>query len=776
MKRPLRLLLGLVVALVLLIAAGGVYGVWLIRHQGVPPEAWATFGLAKVRFDAHHIPTIEASDWPTAVQAQGYVVASERLFQMDLIRRKAGGRLAEWFGAPAFEHDAKNAAEDRLGTAQRGARSLPEEERFFCEAYAKGVNQFIQDYRGRWGLEYALLRVEPEPWACADSLLVVMEMAEFLTSTAQIDAEQAPWRRALSPAWKEWLFPTEHPWNKPLFGVPSGLKPPPPEEHLPLAPISAAEQASTEKLFEDGVAIGSNSWAYSGKNGVFLANDPHLGNGVPSIWFANRLKVTKADWVVGVSIPGIPAATIGMNPAVAWSFTNTGEDVDDLLEEKLSEDGSRYLARVDQDGEKWEPVRRETFLVKVKGEGEPRKVEAMFTHRGPLAKRPHLGDGLYSRQWLPLKEGMLRLPSIDILRARTAEDLHAALDHMRAPAQNAIFVTHRGDIGYRVGGTGVVRAATGLEVQDALVGEWRGFEAPETRRRLSLPADASGARWLATANERIWVDRFGHHWWAEDRKERIARRLAERDDYRREDMEALQLDTNSRLRAALLHWIAAKATPRSDSSRALADRWRAWDGASRTDPVIFAQSESAEIHLVNLVTSRVRAAFLDEDAKGASYVSWLRRAWLVSAIETTSGDGFAPFGLVDADLATYLLERVHKEGPPEPHQLSNRWKGQHPFAARIPVLGRLFAIEEREQWGAIDLVDASRPTHGPSLRMVWDMSKPWESTWTFPIGQSGHAGTPHYSDLQATWFDGKPYRVFEDPKEWEFVGREVKTN
>src|SRR5262249_47305798 len=160
--------------------------------------------------------------------------------------------------------------------------------------------------------------------------------------------------------------------------------------------------------------------------------DPHLGNGVPDIWYALRLKVAADDWAVGVTVPGLPGVVLGMNPAVAWAFTNTGEGVDDYLKETLSGDGAQYLRRPGE----WAKVDHKPFAIKVRGEAAPRTIVASFTERGPLAPRPHLGSDQYARQWLPLKPGMLRLPTGRIMRAKSLAELDAAFDAMAAPAQN----------------------------------------------------------------------------------------------------------------------------------------------------------------------------------------------------------------------------------------------------------------------------------------------------------------------------------------------------
>lgn len=764
MRKLLRWLVAIAAVLLFGVVA---YVYWMIERQGLPRSFWVEFRPAKVEFDDDGIPTIEAGDWGTLIFAQGYVTASERLWQMDLIRRKASGRLSELFGERAVEHDIRVATEDRLDVARRGHALLPTEERYFCENYARGVNQFIKDHPRRWGIEFAVFGKKPEDWSCADSLLVLMEMAETLSGFAEGEARQHVWREKLSPAWENFLFSMEQPWSKPLFGQPVLAAPPlpPVSERLPRQPIDATKIKEAKVLHEDPPVIGSNNWAWRGATGAFLANDPHLGNNVPSIWMANRLRVTADDWVVGVAIPGMPGIVIGMNPSLAWAFTNTGEDVDDYLKEQLDETGAAYLATKDEQGEHWRNVEKKTFEIKVRGESEPRKIEGLFTHRGPMSKRAGLGDGMYSRQWLPLKDGMLRLPTMALPRAQSVEALNRALDDMRTPAQNVVFVDGEGNMGYRVSGTGVLRKMTGRVPQDAVAGEWLGFEPYELRRRLLYAPGDGDPRTIATANERIWVDDIGHAWSGEDRKERITRFLGERADFTRKDMEKLHHDTQSRFRQHFLRWIASKA-------HGAPEAWTTWDGSSRSDPLAFAQSTVAEDALMKLILDRVREAFFKDDptAAGIRYQWSNRRAWLLSALDTEEGVGV--FGLDATETAEYLLKVVKETAATtEPHPQGNRWAGQHPLAEGIPVLGKLFAVHPYPQWGAYDLVNAEGPHHGPSVRLVWDLKKPWESTWSFPVGMSGHIGSRHYRDLQVKWFAELPLPVFDEKREWRFAGR-----
>src|SRR5690606_14578369 len=148
----------------------------------------------------------QSPNWGRLIEIQGFVTASERLWQMDLIRRRASGRLAEWFGAAVVEHDTRMLREERRQTAVEAAKRMPRAEWFHCDAYARGVNQFINEFSGRWGIEYLLLGVEPEPWTCEDSILVLISMADSLTANARSESYMHAWKEHLTNEWWQYLF------------------------------------------------------------------------------------------------------------------------------------------------------------------------------------------------------------------------------------------------------------------------------------------------------------------------------------------------------------------------------------------------------------------------------------------------------------------------------------------------------------------------------------------------------------------------------------------
>ncbi len=760
---------------VLVICFFTIMTVWVVKEQGISASYWEHFDLAEVTFDQHGIPTIAAESWEKLIEAQGFVVASERMWQMDLLRRYSSGRLSEWFGAKTLEVDTKHVMEDWASVADRAVSMLPGVERKFCEVYAVGVNRFISEYKGSWGVEYSLMGVEPEKWSCADSILVMMYMAEFLTSSADYEARQSVWRERLSIEWQNFFFPKHHPWSKPMFG--SRNRPaaplPPRWQYLSDVPIDDVLEGAFMQ-FKHTYFPGSNGWAWSDGKTSFLAGDPHLNRSVPQIWYANRLRVGTDDWVVGASLAGIPGVVIGRNPQIAWTFTNLGEDVDDYLLETVNEDQTEYVAYSDLGKQYWQPIVKKKFEIKVKD--EPSKlVEAWFTHRGPMSKRKYLpNENYYSRQWVALNPKLLALPSIRLNRSTNWKEFNEALDHMKVPAQAIVFADTKGQIGFRCSGVGVKRQVSGATPQDALVGEWQGFEDDSRRKRLlfSKKSLAKRSNQIVAANAQIWRDFKGTHRWApDDRRSRIMAYLSSRRSHDFNSVSELQLDTNSRYHRMMLRWVATKAQSDQGEISAIKTRWLNWDGVATTDEQTFTEAVFVDDLITNLLVARVRNHFLGNVSSELipEYEHTMRRSWMVKLFSNRYA--IKAFGLSASALADYVLSKVASASKSlVPYKQENQWVAQHPFVQSVPVLGKLFRVDAPSQPGFRHLVLAERSRFGPSLRMVWDMQNAQAGRWSFPTGQSGHIRSRHYRDLQPKWHSHQYLPAFGDVGVWKEAG------
>lgn len=752
---PMRYLkrLGLYVLVLVCVCTAGAY--WLASRQGRHSVDWKQH--TGVTFDADGIATITASDWNLAIEEQGFVVASDRLWQMDLMRRSAAGTLSEWFGAKALDWDTKRRQEDWAGVAGRALEALPASERAHCESYAKGVNRFIDEHRWTASVEYLFLAERPAPWKCVDSLLILLSMAEDLSETIDEEAPASVWRRFLPPEWEAFLYSQDHPWNQPIFAKPVASIPPLPESGIARKAIGPHEVP--EPVFLDTFFAGSNAWVHRGPNGAVLANDPHLNQSVPQLWYPVRFRLSGEEYAVGAALPGFPGLVLGRNAHVAWGFTNVGEDVDDLLEEEVSEDGKQYVASRVNGKPQWKAIEERPYEIQVRG-GPSKMGTARFTHRGPVSKRAYLGDKQYSRQWLAFQPGALRIPVVPLMASKDWKAFNAAVDGFPVPAQAIVFADREGGIGLRISGRGIQRRRTGLVPQKALEGEWMGLEPVAQRPRLWIPP-GKDSRFISTANQRLWTKGWGELWSTDERQDRIQTLLKQNPSASAEQLASFHYDTHSRLHQEIAQWIVRYSSPANETEKKVAALLSGWDGIAATNEKAFAHAYYAQGLLAGLAIGRVQDAFLPEASQGLHYDWKMHNAWEVRMYQQTKQDPWNAFGLSSNEAAQWVLARLAKKSSTlQSYSRANRWKAQHPFVKGVPYLGALFAVDNPAQVGFAGILRVEKPMNGASTRLVWDFKNPSGGTWAFPVGVSGHFLSKYYANFRKSWFEGKSLPAF----------------
>jgi len=744
-------------------------GCGVMLEQGLNQQQWSQY-KKNIDFDANGIPTISATGWEELIELQGFTIASERLWQMDLMRRVAAGELSEWFGSMALKYDTKQRQEFWRTTAEHLYSQLPQDEKKFVDEYTHGVNRFIKQYKNQWGYEYYIMAEQPRLWSGSDSMLILMTMANNLSTVIYREEIQGLWKSAMSEDWAKFLFSTNHPWNKTMFGESNNqVTLPKQSSWLPISPIAkniSKELANVTVKVDDSMP-GSNNWVWRDKKHTFVVNDPHLGYGVPMIWYAMRMRVSADEWVVGTAIPGIPGIILGMNQSIAWGFTNLREDVDDLLKETLNDKKTAYLDKNKSGKTIWKPIKKLTDTIKVK-HSEDVSVEVWRTHRGPLSQKKYLGEDYYSRQWLGFFPQKIRIATIKLNRAKDWEDFNKALDVMLVPAQNVVMADRHGNIGYRSSGQGIIRNISGRVPQPAINGEWRGFKPVYDRPRqwISKQTNTAQAKFIATANERIWIDEFDHGWGGNERKERIESYLSSHENLTMKEMKQLQLDTKSRLHGLILNWMIKHSTNQTTDYQLMVGQWEKWDHHASSAPEVFTDAVFIQDKLFELLISKVKKMVLKKDIKKTPYL-WARgNAWLIKVLSIKNGLNI--FGHDNTEVANWLAEKVIKNRQKNKGNYSkeNQWKAQHPFVKTVPFLGKKFKIKEYPQPGYSGLVRKESPHSGATTRLIWDMNNPSNSQWIFPVGQSGHAQSQHFSDFQEKWHQGQYINVLDSRYEW----------
>ncbi|MGB5735543.1 MAG: penicillin acylase family protein, partial [Thiohalocapsa sp.] len=453
--------------LVVTMTASGVF--WLgKRAEPLYAGEVSLAGLAApvfVRFGPHAVPSISADSVDDLLHAQGYVVASERLWQMDLLRRLAGGRLAEVFGEAALSADRFYRTMGLPLAAREAYAALEPRYRRMLERYADGVNAYRRAALERPPLEYLIAGFEPAPWAPEDSLVIGEYMAWINSVNLREELIFLRLAGRLGNRLALELFPAD-------VGLPAPAQAAQLPDYRALAAgvaISDATLGLAARLpvrAAPAPGIGASTvWAVNGPRGeggnALLANDPHLAPSTPGIWYELELDAPGYH-AAGVALPGVPLVLIGHNQDLAWGMTTVTADTQDLFLERMTPEGDGVLRA----GGGSEPVQRRSEQIPVKGRAEPVELIIQRTSHGVLIDdlvRAHGAnpEGLAAvalRERLALRRN-LDLPDRALVglwrlgTATTGDEARAAGAELRHVSQNLVIAHRGGSIGWQVTGS-----------------------------------------------------------------------------------------------------------------------------------------------------------------------------------------------------------------------------------------------------------------------------------------------------------------------------------
>ncbi len=491
--------------------------------------------------------------------------------------------------------------------------------------------------------------------------------------------------------------------------------------------------------------LGSNNWAVAGfltaSGRPLLANDPHLPIQMPSIWLPMRFDVAGAH-VEGVTLPGLPGVVLGRNDAVAWGFTNLYTDVEDLYRESIVEGRA---AR----GAGSEPVVVRVESIPVRG-APAERLEVRETSHGPLVRAD------LALRWTALDPATLRLPTVTIDRARSREEFDRALDAFLGPAQNVVWASADGHIGWRA--TGLIplrRAGTDGSVpydgRDA-ENDWKGFLSVERLPRVVDPPSG----YLVTANNRVIGTGFpvpvSSHFWSAARARRIRDLIEEAKEAGRKldrsAMEAIQLDVLSLESREIARAFLPYLPP--DLAKRLAD----WDG--RADPsapqFLVVRALKRKLADRTLRTWRVRGERVRlSDERLLDLVRADKSAWRRAGL----GEKGSAMKLVVEESVRELSAAQGLDRSTWTWGEANRLTAHHPLGL-VPGLGLVFDPPHVPMPGGGGVPRVSTPSFGQSMRFLVDWGAPEAATLVVPFGVSGHVGSPHRMDQFPFWRAGDP--------------------
>ncbi len=766
-RRGFRSWLRRIAAALAVLAVAVVGGAYLLL-ESARPQTEGTIELAgpsapvSILRDRYGIPRIAARNERDAYFALGYVHAQDRFFQMEFMRRLGAGRLSEVVGSSTLSIDRWMRVLGLYRLAEASLNRLSPQVVDGLEAYADGVNAYLDSHFGLVSVELAIMLTVPEKWRPADSLVWGRLMGMRLSGNSHAETLRARLSDLLPPERVDELWPDI-------------ARDAPPT-------ISALGRAGRfPSLFADWPAAiapvtASNVWAVSGSQTAsgrpILANDPHLGYRAPGLWYLARIE-TPGLTLVGATVPGVPMTILGHNGSIAWGLTTTDSDTQDLFLERVDPlDPNRYLTP-----EGSLPFGMRVERIGVRG-GEDATLVVRSTRHGPvISDVDEKAAGIAgSGHVVALAAAALREDDMTgeavwrLNRARGWEDFNAALASFHAPHQNVVYADTAGNIGIVAPGrVPIRRAGDGLYPVPGWTGEhdWTGFIPYPELPRLFNPASGR----IVNANHPVvgpdYPYRLGHGDTPHYRATRIHALLDSGGSRTPAGAGAMQNDSVSLAARELLPEML-RVVRETDPRSGAVGRLRAWDGTMdrrRAEPLIFV----AWLRALN------RRLYGDETGEVFEDMWRLRPVFVRRTLERGAAwcdDVATPARetcgeIVGAALDDALSELRARFGD----DLADwRWGDahyahfRHPVFGWLPVIERIADIRVPADGGAFTVNRGQHRSarddapyasvHGAGYRAVYDLSDLDRSLFIQATGQSGHLTSPHYRDLTPLWRDG----------------------
>jgi penicillin amidase len=763
---------GRVIAFLLVLAMLGTGFAVALVYISLPDaqEEVAIPGLSApvaISLDADGIPRISAANETDAAAALGWLHARDRMFQMEMMRRGAEGRLAEILGENALRLDRFSRT---LGLARRAREDLDAaapETRALLDAYARGVNTWINT-RGRLAAPEFLALGEPELWQPEHSLLWGKVMGLWLSGSWRRDVERARLARSVPPERLPLLWPDDESRGR-----------------LDLAALPAAETlaALLDRLpvFGEDAPLpssASNAWAVgsarSASGAPLLASDPHLGFQAPVIWYLARIELPDGRFRAGATAPGVPGVVIGRNERLAWGFTTTHSDTQDVFIERVVD----RMSYATPEGPRPFVVRDE--VITIRGRSDPERMRVRETRNGPVVSDLDPEQRLVTETVLAVAMANLapRDTSADALmalnRATTQEQARAAAALFTSPPQNLLVADADGRIAqYLVGRTPVRAGGDGSVPMPGWDGaaDWTGFVPFDDMPHAENPASGM----LASANSRPAPPDhpvfLGRDWPGDWRLRRIGELLSARAQHDSASFVAMQNDAVSLFAREVLPALLA-ARPSGPSEARAQEMLLDWDGtmaADAAEPLIFHAWMQA-FRRIALAYGRAGAA---EEAVGPEFIRFLLhpdgrgRAWCgedrcVTLLSRALDEAVA--GLVQRygyDSAQWRWDAAHVA------------VFEHPLLRFVPLLGDMVRLQAATPGDGETLArggfrglgaDPFRHQHGAGFRAVFDLADPDGVLVMIATGQSGHPLSDHWGDMLQRWRDGDVVRLGRQPE------------
>jgi penicillin amidase len=734
-----------------------------IKRQAIPDysaviKIKGLTSAVQVFRDKYGIPNIYADNDADLYKTTGYIMAQERLWQMDLLRRVTTGRLSEIFGESMVKVDLTMRA---LQIPAKSKMVIEKTDPAILDAlknFADGVNQYIETHRDKLPPEFVVLGYKPEPWEVEHSFNMVGYMGWDLRHGWNEDLLLSGLAACLDSAHFCTIVPDMKNQPQPVY----------PDFKLQQKALQGTLISSLEKLGEMGIEIfnASNNWAVSGKKSEtgmpLLANDMHLGLNAPGIWMQMHQVVRGKLNVTGVALPGQPMVICGHNDSIAWGMTNVAVDNLDFYNEKINETQDKYFFN----GE-WKPLRIEKISIKTK-EGKVYERTLRFTHRGPLVSEiKEIRDRQLSIRWSGFDYSN-EVRGVYLLdRAKNWKDFRDAASSFGAVSQNIVYADVKGNIGLQCSAGIPIRKGDGFSIYSGETAEydWTGY-VPFNE----LPFEFNPKRgYVSSANNKTVPEDYPYfisHWFSMPyRIGRIRDMLEAKDKLSVADFQAIQSDRKSKLVETYLgKFVAAleKGGRTGETELKALYLLRNWDGKMDRESAATTIFETLFADLIrNMIADELDEGTTKQVLGNQTMCQHLLASALRSKtpvwfdnIKTEKKETFEDI-LVESfqNSVTTLTEKLGKNPADWQWQKVHTLTLNHPMG-KVKMLDWLFGLNSKT-YGmpggshtvcpySYSLNDPYQSDHGASQRHVFDIADWDRSETVIPTGISGIPGSPYY--------------------------------
>jgi len=782
-----RILLWLLLILVLLVAGIAAYA-YYVAHSALPQldgrlQVKGLSAAVKVTRDGHGVPAIEAATPEDLFFAQGYVTAQDRLWQMDVMRRFGAGELSEILGEDTLKIDREQRILGLRAAAGKSLALASPRDRSYFDAYARGVNAFIEAHGNALPIEFRILKYRPKPWQAEDSIVIANQMVKDLNyyyipdtlAREKVLAKLGPELAGDLYVNRSWHDRPPTVMREDLNEQNNQNDSDDDDDDDSGPDNSVTEHRGAVEIWAQGApeaVNGSNDWVVSGAHTVtgkpLLSNDMHLGHQMPNLWYEAHLRSSNLD-VAGVTLPGMPYVIVGHNQRIAWGFTNIGPTVADVYIENFNAQGAY------QTPQGWQQPEHREEVIHVKGKADV-AVDVKITRHGPVVTELFPGETRPLALRWTLYEG-LHMPFFDVDSAQNWEEFRKAFSQLDAPGQNVVYADVEGNIGYHATGRVPIRASGdgSLPVSGADdAHEWTAYIPFDKLPSIYNPS--SGV--IATANGRITPDGYAYsiatEWEAPWRTERIYHVLESGGKFAPADMLALENDVHSEndlFAAERFVYAVDHAAKPSARAKQAADLMRNWDGRMLASSAAATIAVRSGRELTRLLLEPRLGPAPDDPKRQQATLNWrtynwtMRTVWLQNVL-LHQPKRWLPEKYPNYDELLTAAVEAAVNGSDAPKDLAmwnwgsfNAVEIDHPVLGKIPVLQRWAEPGVKEQSGSGYTVKAVTRHHGPSERFTANLADLDQSTLNTVTGQAGNFLSPYYMDQWKAWYEGSTFTL-----------------